>query len=87
MSHLSIHVSNYEIGVGPGVDGRAVVFYHFHEFVDETHLTNYALRVSDIKHIYAPYIEEWNAAKRKIAAIDETLQRKWREMELQAERA
>jgi hypothetical protein len=74
-------------GQGPHVDGVPVVFFHAHEFQDEDHLTNYVLRDEDLEHIYAPYIEAWQAANEHIAYHESEIIRLREEMAIQAERA
>ena len=64
------NVSQYQMNQGPTVDGNPVVFYHLHEFVDESKLTNYAIRTQDIAFIYAPYLADWKSVNERIAAAE-----------------
>jgi hypothetical protein len=55
------NLSQYAVTRGPKVNNVPIVCYHFHEFVDRHHLTNYLLREEDRKHIYEPYVEAWDS--------------------------
>ncbi len=68
------------------VDDRSLVFYHFHEFVDETFLTGYELRSEDLTLVYCPYVTAWTEAKRKIQAVEKTFADRKLELERQWER-
>lgn len=51
-----------------------LVCYHFHEFVDRNHLTNWKLRIED-QMIYKPYVEACERALVKVrSAMDARLQ-------------
>lgn len=66
------NLSQYRITDGPLVDGRPVVFYHYHEtsFAEDgsvRRFTNYPLRPEDKRLIYAPYAAAHQKAKESIA--------------------
>ncbi len=63
------NLPNYRIGSGPTVDGKPVIFYHFHEYRDENLLTYYPLRNEDKTFLYQPYIEEHKKIKRTIESL------------------
>jgi hypothetical protein len=64
-----------------------VCFYHFHEFTNESILTNYQLRPEDVALIYAPYIEEWKADCGRVERAERSIKARQHSMELQSERA
>lgn len=80
-------LAGVDITSGPKVNGVDLICYHFHEFKDETQLTNYFLRTCDLAFIYAPYIAAWKSARGVIADIEARLDHRKTQMELQAERA
>lgn len=69
------------------VDRRQLVFYHFHEFVDEKFLTGYALRSEDLSLVYCPYVTAWTDANRRIRVIEKKFADRQVELEHQMERA
>jgi hypothetical protein len=81
------NLANWRVTEGPMVDGVPVVFFHAHEFVDESRLTNYELRLADIGFIYKRYIAAWRAAGNLIAQAETIISDSQRIMELQGERA
>lgn len=81
------NLPNYKLSTGPRVEVRSVVFYHFHEFQDEDHLTNYRLRLSDIALLYQPYIAEWRNAKKRMEQAEKMIAARHSDIERQAERA
>lgn len=62
-------LSHEKYGSFPCVNGVPIVFFHYHEYIHESRLTNYPLRQVDRDLIYAPYIEAINAAKARIESI------------------
>lgn len=66
------NLANYRLTEGPAVDGRPVVFYHYHELSingpGNYRLTNYELRPEDVDLIYSPYLAEHKKAKERIAS-------------------
>lgn len=52
------------------VNEDALVCYHAHEFRDENFLTGWPLRPEDVELIYKPYVQEWLAAKERIAGVE-----------------
>lgn len=81
------NAEQYEITAGPLVDGKPVVFYHLHEFQNEQKLTGYPVSEGQRRHIYRPYIDAWQEAHAKIAAIEERLAEERRMIEMQGQRA
>lgn len=81
------NVSQYQVNVGPTVDGVPVVFYHFHEFQSESKLTNYPLRTQDIAFIYKPYVQAWTAATQRIAEAEARAYEERKVLEMEAQRA
>jgi hypothetical protein len=63
------NIAQYRITDGPKANDAPVVFYHFHEYKDERHLTNYPLRPQDRRLIYQPYIESIRDVESRIASI------------------
>ena len=76
--------------VGP-IDIRVqeypLVCYHFHEFVDSEHLTNWPLRPEDKELIYASYIAECRRSLERIDLAKEKIQDRWVAMEAEGLRA
>jgi hypothetical protein len=44
-----------------------LVCYHFHEYIDAQHLTNWPLRPQDMELIYGPYVQAIGKAQEQIA--------------------
>ena len=67
------NMNQYSITDGPCVDGRSVVFYHYHEFRmyenGESYTSGYPLRTSDVRKIYDPYIDAYKRAKETIESL------------------
>lgn len=55
--------------IDDGHSYQPVVFYHYHEYIHESRLTNYPLRPIDRELIYAPYIQAINEAKARIESV------------------
>ncbi len=69
------------------VDDDILIAYHFHEFQDQEHLTNWPLRMVDVALIYKPYIAAWKSASDRIAIAKEAIKARHSQQQLQAERA
>lgn len=63
------NLANYKLTEGPCVDGRPVVFFHYHELQYGVRLTNYDLRPEDIKFIYEPYLAAYEETKAMIEGV------------------
>lgn len=63
------NLQNDVLTPGPRINGVPVVFYHYHEYIHESRLTNYPLRQIDRDLIYAPYIQAINEAKARIESV------------------
>lgn len=65
------NLKNYDVTLGPKVDGEPVVLFHAHEFRARPDgsflLTNYPLRDADREHVYGPYVNAVKRAARRIA--------------------
>jgi hypothetical protein len=84
------NIANYRLSASGDitmVDDRALVFYHFHEFVDEKFLTGYELRSEDLALIYCPYVTAWTEAKRTIQEVEQKFVDRKLEIEKQWETA
>lgn len=85
-------IANYHITVTRQVpqfitiDDYPLIAYHFHEFQDADHLTNWRLRFAEIALIYKPYIAAWQEANERIRQATETIQQRRERLELQAGR-
>lgn len=77
------NISQYSVSQGPRVDGAPVVCYHLHEFQNPHQLTNYTLRDEDRRHIYAPYVEAWQEASRRIVSIEQAMEELAKEIQEQ----
>lgn len=75
------NISQYRIDPGPKVDHQPVVCYHLHEFQNPHQLTNYTLRDEDRRHIYAPYVEAWQEASRRIVSIELAMEERAKAMQ------
>lgn len=66
------NLANYTLTEGPKVDGKDVVFYHYHELKrveSGFRWTNYQLRDQDVELIYLPYKNAYLRAEQQIASI------------------
>lgn len=77
------NISQYSVSQGPRVNGTPVVCYHLHEFQNPHQLTNYTLRDEDRRHIYAPYVEAWQEASRRIVSIEQAMEELAKEIQEQ----
>lgn len=83
-------IGNFEITERNGkvfVNDDQLVAYHYHEFRDANHLTNWKLRNEDRNLIYAPYVLWIHLANAAIDAAKSVIDRRQRELEHQMERA
>lgn len=88
IAHIGVNaapwnISNFKVTEGPQLDGVPLVAYHFHEYSSDTLLTHYALRDSDIEHIYKPYIAAWMRACDKVRECQKIREQRVREMAAQ----
>lgn len=81
------NVEQYAIGEGPTVDGKPVVFYHLHEYIDPHHLTKYTLRAEDRAFIYFPYNKAWLSAWERISDVEARAAEERKLAEMEAQRA
>ncbi len=85
------NIEQYKISVGidlePTVNGTSVVFYHLHEFRNETFMTGYAMKPEAIDFIYKPYVSMWKAACERIGLAEAAAAERRRQLEMQAQRA
>ncbi len=83
-------IANFEISMPERriyVDDHRLIAYHFHEFQDAEHLTNWPLRLMDRSLIYKPYIAAWKDASDRITIAKEAIKLRHNQQQLQAERA
>jgi hypothetical protein len=70
-------------GPGPGVDGKPLVFFHFHGLkqvyarIFDTHLNDYGLRLSTTirRYVYRPYLGALLAAEATVAGLGQGIAR------------
>lgn len=81
------NMDQYSFGAGPTVDGVPVVCFHFHEFLDREHLTNYQVREEEREHTYRRYVHAWTAANERIAEAERKAAEQRQLIEMEAQRA
>lgn len=65
------NMEQYTFGPGPVVDGQPLINFHFHEFSwpqgqEEPLLTNYPVADDQREHVYEPYLQATQSARKEI---------------------